>query len=96
MTDRYSWSKRTGRKRFVRNGGAALRATREGVCPTDPLCAIDNGLVLTELGCCLGKPKRPVYPHVSCVQRQRPLFLGMMGLAFLVSLAGFVDFFILH
>lgn len=53
-------------------------------------------LVLTELGFCLGKPRRPVYPHVSCVQHQRPLFLGVMGLAFIVCVAGFVDFFILH
>lgn len=59
---------------------------------------VTNGirLVLTELGFVLGKPRRPVYPHVSCVQRQRPFFLGMMGLAFLVSLAGFVDFFLMH
>ena len=57
-----------------------------------------NGLrlVLTELGCCLGRPKRPVYPHVSCVQRQRPLLFAMMGIAFLVSVGGFVDFFIFH
>ncbi|PIX36772.1 MAG: succinate dehydrogenase, cytochrome b556 subunit [Armatimonadetes bacterium CG_4_10_14_3_um_filter_66_18] len=53
-------------------------------------------LVVTELGFCLGKPRRPVYPHVSCVQRQRPLFLGMMALAFLVCVAGFVEFFFLH
>jgi len=56
-----------------------------------------NGLrlVFTELGMALGKPRRPVYPHVSCVQRQRPLLIVAMAAAFVLCIAGFADFFLL-
>jgi succinate dehydrogenase / fumarate reductase cytochrome b subunit len=54
-----------------------------------------NGLrlVLTELGFFLGTPRQPVFPYVSSVRRQRPLFVVVMIVAAIVVVLGGYDFF---
>jgi len=45
-------------------------------------------LVLGELGYGLGKPARPVYPYVSSVRRQRPVFIALMIVAAIIAILG--------
>ena len=50
-------------------------------------------LVLTELGFFLGRPQQPIYPYVTSVSRQRPLFVIVMLLATVFVVVGGYDFF---
>jgi len=56
-----------------------------------------NGLrlILTEFGFFLGTPRRPIYPYVTSIMRQRPLMVVLMIIAFVIILIGGLDFFIL-
>lgn len=49
-------------------------------------------LVLGELGYGLGKPARPVYPYVSSVRRQRPVFIALMIVAAIIAVLGGANF----
>lgn len=53
-----------------------------------------NGLrlVLTELGYFIGEPHRPIYPHVTSVDRQRPLALFVLIVFAVVILVAGYDF----
>ncbi len=53
-----------------------------------------NGLrlVLTELGYFIGEPQRPIYPHVTSVDRQRPLAIFIMVVFAAVILVAGYDF----
>ncbi|NOY60534.1 MAG: succinate dehydrogenase, cytochrome b556 subunit [Calditrichaeota bacterium] len=54
-----------------------------------------NGLrlIITELGFMLGKAQRPVFPYVTSVHRQRPLFIGVMIVAAIIIIFGGADFY---
>ncbi len=54
-----------------------------------------NGLrlAITELGFMLGKAQRPVFPYVTSVHRQRPLFIGLMIVAAIIIIFGGADFY---
>lgn len=51
-------------------------------------------LILAELGFTLGKPARPVYPYRISLDRGRPLFLILMGIAAIFVVLGGYDFFV--
>jgi len=57
-----------------------------------------NGLrlVFIELGMWIGKPQRPIYPYVTSVKTQRPIFVVFMIVAVVFILVGGYDFFLLH
>jgi succinate dehydrogenase / fumarate reductase cytochrome b subunit len=57
-----------------------------------------NGLrlVFIELGQWIGKPQRPIYPYVTSVKTQRPIFVVLMIVAAVFILVGGYDFFLLH
>ena len=50
-------------------------------------------LILCELGWALGKPGRPVFPYETSLQRQRPLFVGLMVVCGIVIVGGSYSFF---
>jgi len=54
-----------------------------------------NGLrlIITELGFMLGKAQRPVFPYVTSVHRQRPLFIGLMIVTAIIIIFGGADFY---
>ena len=56
-----------------------------------------NGLrlVLLELGLGVGKPIEPVYPYRTSMHIQRPVAIGIMLLATVVTVIGGLDFFFL-
>src|SRR5512137_486617 len=45
-------------------------------------------LVLVELGFAVGKPIEPIYPYKTSVNEQRPLAIGVMILAAILTIAG--------
>jgi succinate dehydrogenase / fumarate reductase cytochrome b subunit len=45
-------------------------------------------LVLVELGFAIGRPIEPVYPYRTSVDEQRPLAIGVMILAAILTIAG--------
>jgi succinate dehydrogenase/fumarate reductase cytochrome b subunit len=49
-------------------------------------------LVLVELGFAIGKPIEPVYPYRTSVNEQRPLAIGVMILAAILTIAGGIGF----
>lgn len=49
-------------------------------------------LVLVELGFAIGKPIEPVYPYRTSVDEQRPLAVGVMILAAILTIAGGIGF----
>jgi succinate dehydrogenase / fumarate reductase, cytochrome b subunit len=49
-------------------------------------------LVLAELGFAIGKPIEPVYPYRTSVNEQRPLAIGVMILAAILTIAGGIGF----
>jgi succinate dehydrogenase / fumarate reductase, cytochrome b subunit len=49
-------------------------------------------LVLVELGFAIGKPIEPVYPYRTSVDEQRPLAIGVMILAAILTIAGGIGF----
>ena len=57
-----------------------------------------NGLrlVFIELGQWIGKPQRPIYPYVTSVKTQRPIFVVLMIVAVVFIFVGGYDFFLVH
>jgi succinate dehydrogenase / fumarate reductase cytochrome b subunit len=49
-------------------------------------------LVLVELGFAIGKPIEPVYPYRTSVNEQRPLAIGVMILAAILTVVGGIGF----
>lgn len=52
-------------------------------------------LIITELGFSLGKPHPPKYPYEISLSRQRILAWVLMIIAFVIMVAGFIDFYIM-
>ena len=54
-----------------------------------------NGLRLgiTELGYMIGKAQRPVFPYVTSIHRQRPLFIIIMIIAAIIMIVGGANFY---
>lgn len=56
-----------------------------------------NGLrlVITELGYMIGKAQRPVFPYVTSIHRQRPLFIIVMIIAAIIMIVGGANFYLI-
>ena len=52
-------------------------------------------LVLIELGFMVGKPIEPIYPYATCIDKQRPLTLILMLIAFIWVILGGYNFFLM-
>ncbi len=52
-------------------------------------------LIITELGIMIGKPERPLFPYVTSLHKQRPLFIIVMIVAAILMILGGADFYLI-